>query len=269
MSIFARLGYDEANTSSIVTPLSANVISTMNNLPPLLNTWQTADAANNDVGGYFQNPVANVTQSIWSVANTIIAIPNLNQVANLANIASSANALYQAANNFYSHTNRISGVSPDSDEPTLPHFKSAMAVSKVVMYITFQSDGVQNNAPMMGNFTSLIQANNLTISYNTISTYSGNIANSISSSSDGGEPPVTTYSSNLTSNQITTIVNNLNIATNLMNSRRNGDVNFYYNSQGIVNDYNTLKQFSTPGQSESYLYNDYVGTEKLKTRINS
>jgi hypothetical protein len=269
MSIFARLGYDEANTSSIVTPLSANVISTMNNLPPLLNTWQTADAANNDVGGYFQNPIANVTQNIWSVANTIIAIPGVHQVANLVNVSSSANALYQAANNFYSHTNRISGVSPDSDEPTLPHFKSAMAVSKVVMYITFQSDGIQNNAPMMGNFTSLTISNNLTISYNTISTYSGNIANSISSSSDGGDPPVITYSSNLTSNQITTIVNNLNIATNLMDSRRNGDVNFYTNSQGIVNDYNTLKQFSTPGQSESYLYNDYVGTDKLKTRINS
>ena len=25
----------------------------------------------------------------------------------------------------------------------------------------------------------------------------------------------------------------------------------------------------TPGQSESYLYNNYVGTDKLKTRINS
>jgi hypothetical protein len=137
------------------------------------------------------------------------------------------------------------------------------------MYITFQSDGIQNNAPMMGNFTSLIQGNNLTISYNTIITYSGNIANSISSSSDGGDPPVITYSSNLTSNQITTIVNNLNSVTNLMNERRTADVNFYSNSRAVVDDYNTLKQFSTPGQSESYLYNNYVGTDKLKTRINS
>jgi len=59
------------------------------------------------------------------------------------------------------------------------------------------------------------------------------------------------------------------VATDLMNSRRTADVTFYYNSQSIVNDYNTLKQFSTPGQSESYLYNNYVGTDKLKTRINS
>jgi hypothetical protein len=260
MSIFDRLGYDAANTLSIVTPLSANVISTMNGLPPLLNTWQTADAANNTVGGYFKNPVANVTQSIWNVANSIIAISDLNMVANLANLSLSANALSLSANNFYSHTNRTSGVSLDDDEPTLPHFKSAMAVSKVIMYITFQSDGIQNNAPMMGNFTSLIQANNLTISYNTISNYANTIANSINHG---------TYTTNLTPIQINTIQQEMNTATILMNSRRTSDVNFYYNSRAIVDDYNTLKQFSTPGQSESYLYNNYIGTDKLKTRINS
>jgi len=260
MSIFDRLGYDAANTSSIVTPLSANVISTMNGLPPLLNTWQTADAANNIVGGYFKNPVANVTQSIWNVANSIIVISDLNVVANLANVSLSANALNLAANNFYSHTNRTSGVSPDDDEPTLPHFKSAMAVSKVIMYITFQSDGIQNNAPMMGNFTSLIQANNLMISYNTISNYANTIANSINHG---------TYTTNLTTIQINTIQQEMNTITNLMNSRRTSDVNFYYNSRAIVNDYNNLKQFSAPGQSESYLYNNYIGTDKLKTRINS
>lgn len=260
MSIFGRLGYDAANTSNIVSPLSANVISTMSNLPPLLNTWQTADAANNDVGGYFQNPVANLTQSIWNVANSIIAIPDLNYVAALANVSLSANALSLSANNFYSHTNRLSGVSTNDDNPSLPHYNSAVAVSKVVMYITFQSDGIQNNAPMMGNFTSLTQANNLTISYNTIINYANTIANSINHASN---------TTNLTAVQINTIQQGMNVATDLMNSRRTADVNFYYNSQSIVNDYNTLKQFSNPGQSESYLLNNFVGTDKLKTRINS
>lgn len=259
MSIFGRLGYDASNTSSIVSPLSANVISTMSNLPPLLNTWQTADAANNDVGGYFQNPVANLTQSIWNVANSIIAIPDLNEVANLANISLYANNLSLSANNFYSHTNRISGVTTNDDHPELPHYNSAVAVSKVVMYITFQSDGVQNNAPMMGNFTSLTQSNNLTISYNTIKNYANTIANSIN---------VSTHTTNLTSIQINTIQQGMNVATDLMNSRRTADVNFYYNSQSIVDDYNTLKQFSNPGQSESYLLNNFNGTDKLKSRIN-
>lgn len=265
MSIFGRLGYDAANTSSIVSPLSANVVSTMSNLPPLLNTWQTADASNNDVGGYFRNPVANVTQSIWNVANSIISIPNLNGVANLTNLFLFANNLNLSANNFYSHTDRISGVSPNSDHPELPHYSSAVAVSKVVMYITFQSDGIQNNAPLMGNFTSLTQANNLTISYNTIKEYGNIVANSICTS--GEDPP--TYTTNLTPIQINTIQQGMNVATDLMNSRRIADENFYYNSQSIVNDYNTLKQFNNPGQSESYLLNNFNGTEKLKSRINS
>ena len=136
------------------------------------------------------------------------------------------------------------------------------------MMIVNKSDDIQNNAPMMGSFTSLSQANNLTISYNTIKDYANTIANSISSST-GGDPPITTYSSNLTSIQISTIQQGMNVATDLMNSRRTSDVNFFYNSQAIVSDYNTLKQFNTPGQSEVYLINNFVGTDKLKTRINS
>jgi hypothetical protein len=270
MSIFGRLGYDAANTANSVTPFSTDVAYTMNAMPSLLNTWQTEDVSNNDTGGYFQNPVGNVTQQIWSVANTIISIPNIQQIANLANVSISANALSLAANNFYAHTNRMSGVSgPDLNYPTLPTYKLAIGISKVVMLIVTKSDNIQNNAPIMGSFTSLTIANSLNASYNTIIAYANTIANSISSSSDGGEPPVITYSSNLTSNQTSTIANNINVIVNLMNSRRNGDVNFYYNSQTIVSNYNQLKQFSNPGQTELYLLNNYIGTDKLKSRINS
>ena len=266
MSIFGRLGYDAANTSNLVTPFSANVAYTMNVMPSLLNTWQTEDAANNDVGGYFQNPVGTTTQEIWSVANSIIAITGVSSA--LPTISSSVNSLYNSSNSFFSHTNRLSGVSGyDLDDPTLPTYKSAIGISKVVMMIV--TNNIQNNSPMMGCFTSLTIANNLTVLYNTISTYANTIRHSISSSSDGGEPPVITYSSNLTPTQITTIVNNLNSTVNLMDSRRNGDVNFYYNSQSIVHDFNQLKQFTNPGQTELYLINNYIGTDKLKTRINS
>jgi len=268
MSIFGRLGYDAANTANLVTPFSANVAYTMNAMPSLLSTWQTEDAANNNVNGYFQNPVGTVNQQIWSVANSIIAITGVSSA--LPTISSSANTLYNSSNSFFSHTNRLSGVSGyDLNDPTLPTYKSAIGISKVVMMIVTKSDNIQNNAPMMGCFTSLTIANNLTVSYNTISTYANTIRNSISSSSDGGDPPTITYSSNLTPTQITTIVNNLNSTINLMDSRRNGDVNFYYNSQSVVHDFNQLKQFTNSGQTELYLINNYIGTDKLKTRINS
>jgi hypothetical protein len=91
--VFATLNYNFNDPNGAVKEYSANTQAHLNTMPAFIESWQAQDIANNDVGGYFQNPVANVTQSIWTVANTIIAIPNLNQVANLANISSSANSL--------------------------------------------------------------------------------------------------------------------------------------------------------------------------------
>jgi hypothetical protein len=264
MSIFGRLGYDSANTSSVVTTLSANAVTTLSQMPPLLNDWQTEDTSNSNVNGYFVNPVANVTQGIWNTANTIISIAGLQE--SLPTIYSSVSSLRQSCNNFIRHTNRISGVSPMSDEPSLPHYSTAIGVAKVVMYIVFQSDGVQNNAPMMGNFTSLTVDNTLNTMNTSISTYKTTIQHSILITSDEFG---TTYSSNLTPTQITTIISGLDPIRNVMDSRRTNDVNFYNNCRAVVNDYNTLKIFSSPGQSETYLLNNYIGSDKLKSRINS
>lgn len=268
MSIFGRLGYDSANTSNVVTTLSDNAISTLNQMPPLLNEWQTEDTSNSNVNGYFVNPVANVTQGIWNTANTIISITGLQEA--LPTVYSSVNNLRQSCNNFYRHTDRISGVSPMTDEPTLPHYSTAIGIAKVVMYIVFQSDGVQNNAPLMGNFTSLTVGDTLTTMNTAISSYSSNISYSLSLTTVGTPPDdYTTYTSNLTPTQVTTIVTGIDSIRNIMDTRRTNDVNFHNNCRAIVNDYNTLKLFSTPGQSETYLFNNYIGSDKLKSRINS
>jgi hypothetical protein len=100
----------------------------------------------------------------------------------------------------------------------------------------------------------------------TIQSYPTTIKNSIVVTSDEFG---TTYTSNLTTIQVTTIINGINSIKNIMDSRRIGDVNFYNNSRSIVDDYNSVKQFANPGQSETYLINNYIGTDKLKSRINS
>jgi len=264
MSIFGKLSFDSANTESVVSPLSNNVISTMNQMPPLLNDWQQADSNNSVVGGYLVNPVANVTQGVWNTANTIITIPGLQEA--LPDIYLTVNNLRSSCNNFIRHTNRISGVSSMSDEPLEPHYSTAIGISKIVMYIVFRSDGIQNNAPLMGNFTSLTVNDTLSTMNTSISSYSSTMTHSILATSDEFG---TTYSSNLTPTQITTITSGLNSIKNVMDTRRTNDVNFYNNSRAIVNEYNILKQFSNPGQSEIYLLNNYIGTEKLKSRINS
>ena len=264
MSIFGRLGFDSANTSSVVAPLSDNVISTLEKMPPLLNDWQQADSSNNVVGGYFVNPVANVTQGIWNTANTIITIPGLQE--SLPSIYLTVSNLRSSCNSFYRHTDRMSGVSSMLDEPTQPHYTTAIGIGKVIMYIVFRSDGVQNNAPLMGSFTSLTVNDTLTTMNTSISGYKTTIQTSILVTSDEFG---TTYSSNLTPTQITTINSNLNSIRNVMDTRRTNDVNFFNNSRNIVNEYNMLSEFGTPGQSEKYLINNFIGTDKLKSRINS
>jgi hypothetical protein len=118
---------------------------------------------------------------------------------------------------------------------------------------------------MMGNFTSLLAKDTLNTNYQTISSYPSLISSSVYS--DGGMTPV--YTTSLTPTQVTTITNNLQTIVNLMYSRRTGDVAFYNNCQNIASDYNTLKQFSAPGMTESYLLQNYVGSAKLLSRLNS
>jgi hypothetical protein len=262
MSIFGRLGFDSANT--VVTTLSANAVHTLSQMPPLLNDWQTTDSSDNNVNGYFVNPVANVSQGIWNTANTIIAIGGLQE--SLPDIYTAVGNLRQSCNNFIRHTNRISGVSPMTDEPALPHYTTAVGVGKVVMYIVFRSDGIQNNAPIMGNFTSFTVKDTLNTANSSIQSYPATIRTSILVSSDEFG---TTYSSNLSPSQSTTIINGMNSIINIMDSHRNNDVNFYNNCRTIVNEYNMLTQLSEPGQSETYLINNYIGTDKLKSRLNS
>jgi hypothetical protein len=264
MSIFGRLGFDSANTASMVTPLANNVITTMTRMEPLLNDWQTSDASANDVGGYFVNPVANVTQGIWNTANTIIAITGLQEA--LPDIYTTVNNLRSSCNTFIRHTNRISGVSSMTEEPLQPHYSTAVGVGKIVMYIVFRSDGIQNNAPLLGSFTSLTVNDTLSTMNTSISGYSANISHSIIAT---GDEFGTTYTSNLSPTQISTVTAGLNSIRNIMDTRRTNDVNFYNNSRTIVNEYNTLTQFSEAGQSEKYLINNYIGTDKLKSRINS
>lgn len=269
MSIFARLGFESANTVS--SNLDTTVVTTMGRVPQLLNTWQTTDTGNSDTTGYFVNPCRVVTQSIWDTANSIVAITGLSSISNAASIYTSSQNIQAAANNFMLHTDRISGITqPNASTATLPHYNGIIGLSKVVMQITFQSDGVQNNAPMMGNFTSLTARDNLNTDNTIISSYPTVVSTSMYSQIGGTmEDPITTYTTSLSPSQITSITNDLQSVADLMNARRISDVNFYNNCQSIVSDYNTLKQFSSPGQTESYLFQNYIGSPKLLSRLNS
>ncbi len=266
-SVFGRLGYSSYSSSN-VTDLSDSVVKQMDSLPDLLQPWQQEDMKNANVGGYLNNPVSNNITSVWTVANTIIAIPNLAQT-NVSSILTAAGTLSTAANNFFGHTDRMSGLSdPPESDPTLPTYKTAIGIGKMTMYLTYQIDGVQNNAPLLGSFSSLYAKNDLITYYETIKNYAGTVANSIFSIVDS-ETQQTSYSSNLSQSQANTISNNLTAVANFMNTRRTADVTFYYNSRTVVDEYNTLKTFSNMGQTQTDLVTNTIGSSKLLQRINS
>jgi hypothetical protein len=57
--------------------------------------------------------------------------------------------------------------------------------------------------------------------------------------------------------------------TSFMDTRRTHDETFFTNMKTMVSDYKTVRQFSDMGESETTLVNDYTGTSKLLTRLNS
>lgn len=264
MSIFGRLNID-SSTISFSTELSAGTQKTLKQMPPFLNEWQTQDMSANNAGGYYENKLTANIVSLWSVSNSINIIVGLSET-NASSILDASNNLYDAANSFMGHTDRISGVAEPNEETTnLPHYQSAVSAGKIVVYITNQSDGINNNAPIIGNFTSLFTANDLISYYQTIQNYPNTVANSIIFTSGGGIVP-DTYTSNLSPTQISTIANNINAVATFMNTKRTHDEEFYTNCQLIVDDYNRVSNFSEMGDSEKYLVN-YVGTNKLKSRV--
>lgn len=267
MSIFARLQFDSTFQGQNVIPYSNNVTNQMNSMPQLLSQWQINDISNSNVGGYVQNPVINVVNNLVNEANTILNIPSVANT-NVTAILVSCNTLISSAGLFISHTNRMSGVTGiDPNNPTLPTYQTAIATGKIVSYIVNQSDGVQNNAPMLGSFTSLYSGNNLNSYYSTIQNYANTIQNSINITANGLGSWI--YTSNLSPTTVNTMASEIASIATFMDTRRNADLNFYYNSQSVVSDYNNVRQYSNMGQTETTITNNLTGTPKLLSRINS
>lgn len=258
--VYATLGYNFSDPNGDVIDLSANTQSHMNSMPALINSWQAADITNNSVNGYYQNPVANSVQNIWNTANSIISL-----TANTSNLNTSiyitATALAVTSNSFMIHTNRISNVEPFTGQDVIvPFYTTAVALGRTALYITNQTDGIINNSPMLGSFTSILVGPQISSNANTINAYVSLISASI-------DPIANT--SNLTNAQIIQINSDLSTANTLMSDRRSADFTYFTNLQTFVNNYNAVKAIGNMGETEKYLANNFIGTEKLNSRINS
>jgi hypothetical protein len=270
MSIYGRLGFNSSDptTNATVSNYSSGVANNMALMPPLLNAWQTEDISTSNVGGYFVNPVAGITATISSTMSTIntatiginvqstISSTVTQALRDLGNTA--ATAVSSAANYLYV-TNRESNVVDPGTDATTVHYRMAIGYGKIMSYITYQSDGVQNNSPIMGNFTSITLGNTLSTLSNTLTSQQIELSASITM----GTP----NTSNLTLVQTQTLWNTVNSISTLMTTYPAQDNAFFTNTKSVMADYSTVSPLGDMGATETLLVNTYIGTDKLKTRL--
>lgn len=269
MSIYDRLAFNSSDplTAATVTPYTTSVNNQMAMVPPLLKTWQQQDIATSNTGGYFVNPVATVAQNIITSANTLSnTISTLNVTgssstinAAILSISTLANTAVSAGATFIYTTNRQSNVVGIGTDTTTPHYTTAIGIGKMLSYIVNQSDNVQNNSPIMGSFSSVTIGNTLNSMYSTLSTLSTIFLTSISMAN----------TSNISLSNAQALQTNMSQISTILTQYPAQDKQFFNNSQSVVADFNLVNQFSHTGQSENLLFNQYIGTPKLLSRINT
>lgn len=298
-TIFGRLNYNYSGSG--ISDLSSNATSFMNTVPSFLEDWQIKDIADNNVGGYKQNPVASSSQSIRNTCNTLVTLLSSSTTTEGANTiyysalqgtSSAITNLFTSMNSlsaniggtngglFIEHTNRISGaisieqsMLTNDNAANLPHYDTALNNGQTIMYLTHQADGVSNNAPIMGCFTSLLEKDTINSLNTTISSYYNTINSSITISPGTYDPEANsityTRTSSLSQNVVSSMQTNINTINSTMASRRSHDEQFYQNSKTVISEMNTLRSYSDMGQTANTLCQNYVGTTKLLSRINS
>jgi hypothetical protein len=270
-SIFGKLGYnfDSAKFGDSLT-LPDKVKTYLNTAPVKLETWQLNDIANGNIQltDYYKNPVLNICNQIMANVNTIIAVVNtittydsIPAQAVMSSLSSNVNSTIIEFQKFISHTSNISGVTNSrktaGTDIDYPDYNKAVNLGQQLLLLTNQSDSVQNSTPLLGSMTSLFVGNdlaaNLTVFLSDLSTLNASIR------------PVTT--SSITLSQATAILSHINTANNLVTTRKDHDFNFYRNGQIVMTDYNKVSRLTKLGNTQTYLVNNLIGTDKYKDNV--
>ena len=275
--VYATLGFNFNDPNGTIQEFSANTQANLEQFPPIIKEWQATDLKNNDVGGYYQNPVVAYLNTIKITANTIciaianaytstgtdpitdMALPPSYYGPSLSSITTAANNVINAANNMIFHTDKVSGVTPmegKEDTHINPYYQTLTAYGKQAIYITNQTDGIVDNSPILGSLTSLLVVPQFNSYASNVALYLTKVNTIIAANSDP-------------TSAITGILSGLNGIKSFMDERQGHDVAFFTNVKNMVNKFNQMRSFSNSGETEKYLLNNVVGTDKIKSRINS
>lgn len=274
-NVFDRLGFNFDFPNPSVIEFSNKVKDQLNTMPKLLKDWQAEDLRNGTVINYYTNPLAANTYSLSvsavNISTSCLCITTNVEtgetettiIGRLGNVYTTSISLKNVCDDFILHTNRLSNVVPvDTGEVNDPHFLTCASVGKVLLYITNQTDGISDSKPILGNFTSLFIKQDIDTSNNRIFLHANTIANSI-------EMVANTCYTTLENEEIEEIENDLTYITNLLWIRMNHDKSFWNSTKIIAEEYSTFKTINGFGNTEKYLVENYIGTDKLKESMNT
>jgi hypothetical protein len=241
-----------------------------------LDTWQYNDIANNTASRteYFKNPLAldcaNVKSSISNIVISTTSTDYANSWPNapveaeqLFNISTSLNI---AIDEFKTHTDNISGLNILMTSANVPCYDMILSIGTEILRLTVSQEDIANASPMLGSMTSLFVGPELANS--TIELYNDNLT--INANTTLVVDPETSEANlvcNLSSNIVNVIITHVTNAYTLVEGRRAHDYAFYQNSRDVLNDMMMTSRFSRVGNTQSFLINNYIGTEKLKNSI--
>jgi hypothetical protein len=278
-TIYERLDLNfDTNKFGEVNILDEKTLRYYTEFPIKLKDWQYSDVTSSGLSrtDYFRNPVINVSSELRITVNTMVEIAN---GVSYANSPATGNLIYTTAvdtipaiDAFISHTNNVSGVSVQSmSSPDIPSYDLALSIGNEILRIVVSEEEILNASPFLGNFTSLFIEQDLQVLNDVIVINVSQLTNSITTTFYEDPPSSGNYYtinvSNLSSNNVNTIYNNITAAYNLVQGRRIEDWEFYQRSRQVLNDYMMLNRFNSIGNTQKTLISDYIGTDRLKNNL--
>jgi hypothetical protein len=274
-SILNRLTYNFDTTKfGDAIELSANTKTTLNNAPSDLKNWQKEAIANGpiDVTDYYKDPTANVVASLQAQVNAMKSTINTVEIwDNNSGTGIATNALYNnfSANTityFKKHTSNISGVTQSISANNTPDYGKIMAVGQGILVITSKSDNVANALPVLACMTSLFVNTEISLNTTIIAADVITLQNSLRNEVNPTYGYTNVYS-NLSSVGVDALYSHALTANNLLWDRRTHDVNYYQDSSNVINDFSTVTRLNAVGNTQTYLINNYIGTDLYKEKL--
>jgi hypothetical protein len=263
-SVFKNLGFNfDTNKFGDGQYLSPQAVNFLNVAPLSISTWQQNDIANNDVAltNYYKNPLAgvcNIISSNVALIQTFLTTTPFDFTTANTELETTVLNTTIAISAFKSHTDNISGLTVmTSNTDIIPGLDSATSVGNYMLRILNKTDNISNTTPLLGSMTSLFISDEVRANANTIRADYLTLTSSVA-------PNGNCY---ISTTDINAIRQRMESANNFLNYRRVSDWNFFANSYAIMINSILMDKFNNLGNTQNYLIQNLIGTDRLKTNL--